>query len=335
LPVNGTITMVIEMRAPAPANGTSFSNTATVSVPSGVTEVDPTTNTSTWNTTLLAQTDISVSKTVNKTTMNCGVLPDTLEYTVTWVNGGPSAANGVRVSDFFDVIATATGTGNASYAFPISIFDEVWTASSGSSVLTDTLSHQSSLNLSVGQSFINTQSFTIPIWEAGDTISLRFKFRVGAPTITGCGRNVSLNFRNTASFTIPSTITLIDTVSTNNSSLQTSTILSSCVAPECPRTDISVSKTVNKTTMNCGVLPDTLEYTVTWVNGGPSAANGVRVSDFFDVIATATGTGNASYAFPISIFDEVWTASSGSSVLTDTLIPPIVITKYCQLVNHL
>jgi uncharacterized repeat protein (TIGR01451 family) len=320
LPVNGTITMVISMNAPAPTTSTSFSNTATVSVPSSVTELDPSTNSSTWNTTILTRTDISVSKTVNKTTTNCGVLPDTLEYTVTWVNGGPSAANGVSVNEFFDVVATATGTGNASYTFPISVFDEVWTASSGSSVLTDTLNHQSLLqNIVTGQSFIATQSFVVPIWEAGDTISLRFKFRVGTPTITGCGRNVSLNFRNRAYFTIPGNITLIDTVSANNNSLQTSTILSSCMAPACPTTDISVSKTVNKTTMNCGVLPDTLEYTVTWVNGGPSAANGVSVNEFFDVVATATGTGNASYTFPISVFDEVWTASSGSSVLTDTL----------------
>ncbi|MBL0080917.1 MAG: hypothetical protein IPP53_17995 [Bacteroidetes bacterium] len=96
LPVNGTITMVIEMRAPAPANGTSFSNTATVSVPSGVTEVDPTTNTSTWNTTLLTKIDISVQKTVTPiTSIGCGDLADTLEYTVLWVNNGPSAAKGL------------------------------------------------------------------------------------------------------------------------------------------------------------------------------------------------------------------------------------------------
>ena len=118
LPVNGTVTMVIGMNAPAPANGNSFSNTATVSVPSGVTEVDPSTNTSTWNTTLLSMTDISTTKTVNKTTLNCGMLPDTIEYTVMWVNGGPSAANGVILNEFFDVIATYTGTGNASYSFP-------------------------------------------------------------------------------------------------------------------------------------------------------------------------------------------------------------------------
>ncbi len=297
LPNGGQIIMTIGMNAPAPANGTSFSNTATVAVPPGTTEVDPTTNSATFNTTLLTKTDISTTKTVNKATMNCGALPDTIEYEVKWVNGGPSAANGVSLQEFFDVYATPSGSGNAIYNFPISIFGETWYSSPGSSTMTDTLPHSPSILTGGGLSYISTTGFIVPVWEAGDTIRLRFKLRISPPTITGCGRNLSLDFRNQSYFNIPGNITLIDTNQTNNYSTRVSTILNISAV------DISISKNVNPLVLFNG---DTLTMTVTLQNApGGSTASPVIWRDTlpatFDYLPTSfncISTGGATCAAP-------------------------------------
>ncbi|MBL0080918.1 MAG: DUF11 domain-containing protein [Bacteroidetes bacterium] len=138
---------------------------------------------------------------------------------------------------------------------------------------------------------------------------------IQAPTISGCGRNLdSFNINNQAYFSIPNTIQLQDTnVNNNNSSVVNRIRL--CAAIECPRTDISVQKTVTPiTSIGCGDLADTLEYTVLWVNNGPSAANGVSILDYIDTRnAVYSGGGNASYSFPYDIFGETWYSSSGTS----------------------
>ncbi|MBK7137640.1 MAG: DUF11 domain-containing protein [Bacteroidetes bacterium] len=65
--------------------------------------------------------------------------------------------------------------------------------------------------------------------------------------------------------------------------------------------------------MNCGDLPDTLEYTVIWVNNGPSAANGVSISDFL-IEMLYIWHWKCILCVSYDIFDEVWTASSGTSI---------------------
>ncbi len=74
----------------------AITNTATVAVPSGVTETTPANNTSSASTSINPAVDLAASKTVDSTTIGQG---GTLTYTVKVWNNGPSAVSGATFAD--------------------------------------------------------------------------------------------------------------------------------------------------------------------------------------------------------------------------------------------
>ena len=206
--------------------------------------------------------DLSLTKTVNKTTPNVG---EDVTFTVTVKNDGPNAATGVAVTDLlpsgltFQTYASAVGTYNSTTG--------VWTIG----------------NLAVG---------------ATATISI-------AATVTTPGTKT-----NTAQISAADQFD-IDSTPNNNVPTeddQASVSLTPAVA------DLSLTKTVNKTTPNVG---EDVTFTVTVKNDGPSNATGVSVKDVlpagltFQTFATAAGTYNSSTG--------VWTVGNLATGATATL----------------
>jgi uncharacterized repeat protein (TIGR01451 family) len=106
LPKNGSV--VITITGTAPANATSFTNTATVAPPSGTTDPTPGNNSSSVPTNVTAVADLAITKTDGVTS----VVPGTsTTYTIVVTNNGPSNVTGATVVDNLPAaIASATWT---------------------------------------------------------------------------------------------------------------------------------------------------------------------------------------------------------------------------------
>ena len=104
LPAGGSVTYTVSATISAAATGT-LSNTATVS--SAVTDPTPGNNSATDSDTLAPQADLSVTKTDGVTTAIPG---QSVTYTITASNAGPSNAPGTTVADTFPAVLTATWT---------------------------------------------------------------------------------------------------------------------------------------------------------------------------------------------------------------------------------
>lgn len=89
-------------------------NTATIS--SDTTDPNPNNNTASFTSTVQAQSDLSINKTVapNPVSYSTTATPSNVTYTITFANAGPSNANGVTITDVlpkgFTVVGTPTST---------------------------------------------------------------------------------------------------------------------------------------------------------------------------------------------------------------------------------
>ena len=88
----------------SPAAAGSLANTATVTAPVGVTEINPANNTATDTDTLTPQVDLSITKTDGVLTLAPGV---GTTYTIVATNAGPSDAPGATVADTFPAAITS------------------------------------------------------------------------------------------------------------------------------------------------------------------------------------------------------------------------------------
>jgi len=113
MPMNGRLRYVVTGTAPAAA--TTLANTATVATPPGVTDPNPSNNTSTVSTvvstTSLTVANLSMSKIGPATVTPFGVV----RYTLVATNNGPASADGATVTDTFpNVLSGVTWTCTAS-----------------------------------------------------------------------------------------------------------------------------------------------------------------------------------------------------------------------------
>lgn len=106
LPVAGSVTYTVSASIHASAAGT-LSNTATVSVPAGMTDPVPGNNSATDTDTLAQAADLSVTVTDGVTTAAAG---GAVTYTITASNAGPSNATGATVADLFPASLAVTWT---------------------------------------------------------------------------------------------------------------------------------------------------------------------------------------------------------------------------------
>lgn len=95
LPVNSVATILVSSRIDPSASG-SLSNTASAALPSGITVLDPRTDTGVVTGRLTPRANLAIAKSHSPAVVVPGNL---LTYTVTVSNGGPSAAAGLAVTD--------------------------------------------------------------------------------------------------------------------------------------------------------------------------------------------------------------------------------------------
>jgi len=103
-PMNGRLRYVVTGTAPAAAM--TLTNTATITAPQGLTDSDPSNNTSSAITVVTATpatvANLSMSKIGPATVLPFGIV----RYTMVATNNGPSAANGATVTDTFPTVLT-------------------------------------------------------------------------------------------------------------------------------------------------------------------------------------------------------------------------------------
>ena len=93
-PSSGAVTVTIN--GTAPVGATTLTNTASLSLPNGITDPNLANNTSTVETTVGSAADIALTKVADNSTPNVG---DTVTFTITASNNGPNDATGVAVTD--------------------------------------------------------------------------------------------------------------------------------------------------------------------------------------------------------------------------------------------
>lgn len=315
LPVNGSISITVSLNAPSPALVSSFTSTATITPPSGMDELEPLTSISTWNTSVLSKTDISVEKFVTQTEgMSCDKMPQSYQFTIKWINNGPATADGIVVRDFIKRNNIATGKGNASFTYNWNITNLKWSSSSSNSI--PPIKEFSSMSGNFSQT--GTKNFSneitnlkaaIPVFAPGDSIILKFDFNLNDVTITGCDRNIEWTLRNHADYIIPGGNQVQDTISSNNSIIVD--IPKMICATECKKTDIKVLNFVNSTTgVSCDKLAKSYKYTVKWINDGSFAANDIILTNIIRSNNMAFGSGNATFTYHYKISNILWTSSN-------------------------
>ncbi len=239
-PVSGAIasgaSVVITLRGTVQraAAETPQENVATVAG----SQLDPDTadNTSRVTTTINAAADLRVTKTVNTPTANVN---DTLTWTVSVTNDGPSVATGVQLID--DLPA-------------------------GTTLLTRTAS-QGTCSSTAAQ-VICAVGTLAPGATATATITARVERAAAESPVNNAAR---------------ATATQLDPDTANNLATASTTIG--------PATDLRIGKTASTATANVG---QTITYTLTASNDGPSAATGVVVTDTLPSTLLRTGAITAS-----------------------------------------
>ncbi|MEO5714168.1 MAG: hypothetical protein ABIT37_11830 [Luteolibacter sp.] len=294
LPAGGSVTYTVSATVSASATGT-LSNTATVSAPGGITDSTPGNNRATDTDTLVPTSDLAITKTDGVVNAIPG---NSVTYTITASNAGPSTATGATVADTLPAIIsgatwTAVGAGGGT------------ATASGSGNISDTV------NLPVGGSV--TYTVTAPISAAA----------------TG-------TLSNTATVSAPGGVT--DPTPGNNSATDTDTLT--------PRADLSITKTDGVVN---AVPGNSVTYTITASNAGPSAASGATVADTLPAVisgatwtaigagggtATASGSGNISDTVNLPVGGSVTytvtapisAAATGTLSNTATVSPPAGVT---------
>jgi len=330
LPSGGRVVFVFSVTAPMYNSYTSISNTATISCPSGITEANPLTNSSTFNTSIpikLLNTDIIVEKTNSPTntsssSWDCSTLPKTINYSVKWINAGNKTLNGILLFDYMNSGYSCTaGTGNCGYFFPFGLNNISWYASSGTTLPSSTFNILSGSDL-VNQN-ISLDNTYIGTWEAGDTIILTYSITISPQTVSGCGGNITWNFKNNAFFGIPNTSAITDTVSNNNKATVTNyfacTGNTPCTTGTLQPIDLVTTQLLKEHFgTGCGQFPirDTIE--AFYVNKGPVAIDSFLIN--INSNLTFNSFNGASYGF----IKRNWHIESYEWGATgNTAVPPI------------
>ena len=147
----GSAVITLTGTVPGGTSGT-LSNTASVAAPSGVTDPNGANNTATATTPLVAQADLSITKTASRSSYVAG---SPLTYTITVSNGGPAAAVGATVSDVVPAALSAFG----------------WTCSPGCAPSSGTGNVSASVSLAAGASAVITLTGTVPPKTKGTVVN--------------------------------------------------------------------------------------------------------------------------------------------------------------------
>ncbi|MCD2166133.1 prealbumin-like fold domain-containing protein [Comamonas koreensis] len=246
-----------------PASGpSSITNTARVDTPAGVTDPDMATNTSVVSTVMSYKTDLAVSKTQSSNVFASGV---PITYTMTVQNNGPASADGASIQDSLTNFANYNSGPPYDYLTITNSF--VSCTASGGAVCPANSSFNSQSATGIDYMLFSTSVPTLP---AGGSLRIIYTM---TPTITGaqrCGTGAGF-LQNEFRASVPAGMTDSDY---NNNAAQVS--IATPQAPNCPQSDLAVTKTQSSNTFSPGVP---VTYTMTLVNNGPNSADGTNIRD--------------------------------------------------------
>ena len=254
---------VVVLVSPSTPNGATITNTADVTA--ATPDPNLANNSSTVTTTVLTEADVSVTKTTAAGPVLAG---NTVAYTITVANAGPSDAQTVALSDLVPVNTTfVSDTQTSGPAFNLTN-----PAVGGTGTITGTIAH------------------------AGPGASATFTVVVLVSPSTPDGTTIT----NTADVTAATT----DPNLANNSATVTTDVLTEA--------DVSVTKTTAAGPVLAG---NTVAYTITVANAGPSDAQTVALSDL--VPANTTFVSDAQTSGPA--FTLTNPAVGGTGTITGTI----------------
>ena len=258
------------------------SATATATFTPSVADDDPSTNTSSVSTALNVIADLAVTNIQSKSTINPG---DTVRYTTTVTNSGPSAADGAQISHSID------GVNSASLVFGDWEKSLVSCTPSGGAVCPDFT------QIPYSAEYL----YAMPVLTLPASSGLVIVFDVTFPGASTPGCGSLAGWKSDMYVSAPSGV--VDGNPTNNGAEQTAT---SPISP-CRNADVRVTKTQSQETIAAG---DTVEYVLTAYNDGPDAADGARWSD--QLIATGIAS---------DLFGDVTTEFLGCSEFGGAVCP--------------
>ena len=244
LPAQGFATYTATAVVSNSASGTLV-NTATVAVPSGVTDSDLANNSSTDSDQIGQEADLAVTKTVSPASAVPG---ETVVYTLTVSNAGPALVSGVSVTD-----ASLSGASYSSVSWSCASQGEAVCGlpASGSG----NISHAGNVDLPAGGSVVYTITAAIATNATGAACT--------APLTGSC-------LSNTGSATMPATY--IDPSPGDHSA--------TVEVPISPRAELSITKTVTTPAAQIAA-GQPLAFRVQVQNCGPSNVTGAVVQDIF------------------------------------------------------
>jgi len=258
LPAGGSVVYTVNATVSPTAIG-AIANTATVTTPAGVTDTNPTNNTATdidTVTVTIVQTDLSVTKTDNATSIAAG---GPITYTIVVTNNGTTGVTGATLTDVVPANTTFT-----SFTAPAG-----WTVAAPAPGGTGTVTATNTTALAAGAS----ATFTLVVaasQNAAGTVS-------NTATITPPTGTVDVNpFNNTA--------TDIDTVTGTTASADLAIFKTDGVLTVTPGQTVTYTIVVSNAGPNAvpsavvnDVFPNTLtnvNYTVATTGGATGATNG-------------------------------------------------------------
>jgi uncharacterized repeat protein (TIGR01451 family) len=349
LPVNGNLIVTITVTTPSPSIVSSLTNTATITTPPGITEIDPTTNVSTINTTIpltpLPQTDIIVLKTADVNNgfgnpINCSSLPLDINYTVKYINAGPDSIDfnsGVILLD--QLVMTNTSLKTTGYKYELNVSNVNWTVSSpGTSLLAypNSFTYDNNDSVSFGvfgglgsKANIGSSGTTrVVSFLAGDTITLTYTVHVNPPVNFECARDSMLAIQNYASYGLESnSLQFINDIN-NSNNVSLHYLWFKCVNPnQCPGSNIDllahVQSIVFTDSNGCIGFPLTATVQSKIVNNSNVPVTGIHFIDYYNLMATITnpGSNNSQTVFPFQLLSKTF-AITGTSVLTPAITVP-------------
>jgi LPXTG-site transpeptidase (sortase) family protein len=299
LPAGSSITYTVTVTIPSSATG-DLVNTASIALPTGVTDTDNTNNTATDTDTQNSQAAISVTKDDGVTQYVPGT---SLTYTITVTNAGPSDALGVSVSDaiptqFTSWTWTCVTTGGATCT------------GSGGSITTN---FSDTVDMPAGSSITYTVAAQIASSATGD---LTNTVTISHPADTTPGDN-SASDTDTSNPQADLSVTKDDgvTVVAPGSTITYTVTVSNAGPSDANGTTVSDPKPAQI---------DTWDWACTAQSGGASGCDGVSGSttDFSDTVNLPAG---ASITYTVTAHISA-SASNGTLTNTVTVTPPAGVT---------
>lgn len=155
---------------------------------------------------------------------------------------------------------------------------------------------------------------TIPNFMPYDTIILTFRLNLNSINKIGCNRDIEWVLRNESYFGTNSSIAIRDSIHSNNKNVIDISNMS-CSSEKCKITDISVENHVSSTIgSDCNSFPISYDYTIKWINNGPSDADGILLTNLISRDNATNGNGDVMYTYNYNITDLSWSSSHSSKV---------------------